>query len=180
MKPEILLVVDVQVDFLPGGALGVNKGFAIIPKINELISNFKEKKFPIIYTKDWHTWSHCSFKHNKGPWPLHCLEHTGGAAFPDRLEIAGTVFHKGMNPSKEEYSALEEDGSLLEIFLKAINPSSITVAGIATDYCVKRHVIRLRELEFSVVVETNAIAGVADETTAEALQEMKAAGAILK
>ncbi len=198
MKKPLLLVVDVQQDFCPGGALAVSDGSKIVPKINEYIDLVLKNGGEVAYTQDWHPLDHISFAANheghepfetiKTPqgdqllWPKHCLQRTIGADFEANLNVFGPIFQKGMDKNKEEYSALAGKNSQLFTYLKSRNITSIIVCGLATDFCVKAHVLDLIELNtpeggYDVFVAKDAIAGVAEASTKEALDEMTEAGA---
>lgn len=84
-----LVVVDVQNDFCPGGALGVPEGDKVVPVLNAWIKRFREQGLPVVYTKDWHPADHCSFKPNGGIWPPHCVQHTHGSDFHPDLMVEG-------------------------------------------------------------------------------------------
>ncbi len=84
---DALIIVDVQNDFLPGGALAVPRGDEVIPVLNEYISIFKDHNLPIIATRDWHPPNHCSFTEHGGIWPTHCIAESHGAAFASGLEL---------------------------------------------------------------------------------------------
>ncbi|MBP1765246.1 MAG: Nicotinamidase, partial [Firmicutes bacterium] len=84
---DALLVVDVQVDFLPGGALAVPEGDKVIPSVNQYIHVFSEAGLPVYFTRDWHSHDHLSFKVNGGLWPSHCVADTAGALFPKELYL---------------------------------------------------------------------------------------------
>ncbi len=148
MDNSALIVVDVQNDFCPGGALGVFEGDRIIPVLNKWIGLFAKRGMPVVYTKDWHPGNHCSFIEQGGVWPAHCVQGTDGAAFHQDLDELGThnvkaVFLKGFLPSVEAYSGfdgrLREDknGLTLAQWLKSKNVVKLYVGGLATDYCVK-------------------------------------------
>jgi nicotinamidase/pyrazinamidase len=92
-----LIVVDVQNDFIPGGALGVTGGDKIVPVVNKYVEEFERLGDLIVYTKDWHPANHCSFKENGGTWPIHCVQGSRGAEFHPDLLVRGTIFNKGMN-----------------------------------------------------------------------------------
>src|SRR5579859_2193649 len=83
-----LIVVDIQRDFCPGGALPVTDGDKIIPAVNELVRAFEKARLPIFFTRDWHPRNHISFKAYGGPWPPHCIQNTPGAAFHPSLAIS--------------------------------------------------------------------------------------------
>jgi nicotinamidase/pyrazinamidase len=149
-----LLIVDIQNDFLPGGALAIKEGDKIIPIINEL-----QKKFQVVLaSKDWHPSHHVSFanEHGKTPyevievqggtqelWPVHCVRETYGAEFSKLLEPEkiSHVFYKGVDPDIDSYSAFYDNAHLrstgLKEYLKEFEIDEIYIVGLATEYCVK-------------------------------------------
>lgn len=180
-----LLVVDAQVDFCPGGALGVSDGDGIIPVINRYVEEFVKNGDDVVYTRDWHPNDHCSFTYNGGMWPAHCIRGSAGAEFHRLLDVRGPVFSKGMDSAHDEYSAAHDSRSPLVRYLHAMNTTQIYVCGLATDYCVKQHVTDLMSSpisggRWSVWVLTDAIAAVDvnDGDGARALETMVRAGAI--
>jgi nicotinamidase/pyrazinamidase len=174
---DALIVVDVQNDFLPGGALAVAEGNRVIEPINDLIPRFTH----VYATRDWHPRNHKGFSANGGPWPFHCLQGTIGAEISPKLDHdhIGTVVSKGTDPDTEGYSAF--DGTNLDQLLRDEGVKRVFVAGLATDYCVKATALEARKRRFPVVVITDAIAAVkvkaGDETAA--LNAMRAAGCML-
>jgi nicotinamidase/pyrazinamidase len=84
---DALLVVDMQNDFMPGGALGVQGGDEITPEVNRLIGVFSSRGLPIVFSRDWHPPDHCSFEAQGGVWPVHCVQNTKGAAFTQDLAM---------------------------------------------------------------------------------------------
>jgi nicotinamidase/pyrazinamidase len=188
---KVLLVVDVQRDFCDGGALAVSGGSAVVPAINRYVDEFIRLGQQVVYTRDWHPANHCSFKQNGGPWPEHCVQGTTGAEFHPDLKISGTVFHKGTQPEREEYSALWSPSAPLYCYLRGIGATQIYVCGLATDYCVKQHVVDLLDKtaldlvekqngkSWEVWVMLDAIAAVnANEGDGDkAVMEMRDAGA---
>src|SRR5262245_22715367 len=106
---DALLVVDLQRDFLPGGALGIVGGDAVIPVLNRYIADWRTCGLPIVASRDWHPPGHCSFHAQGGPWPVHCVAGTPGAAFhPDLVLPPGTpVVSKATAVDREAYSAFE-------------------------------------------------------------------------
>jgi nicotinamidase/pyrazinamidase len=194
-----LLLVDLQTDFMPGGALPVSEGFEILPCINNLLS----KKFDLIVaTKDWHPANHCSFAkaHNKKPgermilngieqilWSTHCVQETPGASFSPGWESNKVqhIIHKGTDQNIDSYSAFfdnaHEKSTGLGELLKTNKISTVYIAGLATDYCVKFSALDALNLGFNVYVVKDACKAVnlsLDDGT-RALLEMKRAGAHL-
>ena len=159
-RDDALIVVDVQNDFLPGGALGVNDGDAVVPVLNEWIRIFTSKTLPIFATRDWHPAGHCSFVENRGQWPKHCVAESPGARFAEDLELPDdvSIVHKGTDNEKEAYSGFE--GTALAEQLHAIGVKRIFVGGLATDYCVLNTVNDALANGFDVVLLTHAIRAV--------------------
>jgi len=178
---DALIIVDMQIDFMPGGALPVPNALTIIPVINKYINIFAGKKATIVATRDWHPHNHISFKHRGGPWPPHCVQGTKGAELHPDLRIPQNVIlvSKGFDEDKEAYSGF--DGTNLDQILKARKIRRVFVCGVATDYCVKATVLDAIELGYNVLVLKDAIKGVDIPKGAEnkAINEMLDAGAIL-
>jgi nicotinamidase/pyrazinamidase len=156
-RDDALIIVDVQNDFLPGGALGVNDGDAVVPVLNEWIRIFTSKTLPIFATRDWHPAGHCSFVENRGQWPKHCVAESPGARFAEDLELPDdvSIVHKGTDNEKEAYSGFE--GTALAEQLHAIGVKRVFVGGLATDYCVLNTVNDALANGFDVVLLTHAI-----------------------
>jgi len=162
---KALLIVDVQNDFCPGGALGVPEGDKIVPVINKYIRIFTQKKLPIFATRDWHPVRSKHFKDFGGLWPVHCLGNTRGAAFhPDlKLPQDAILLYKGMDPQEDCYSsfsAQDLSGQPLFKLLKRMGVTEIYIAGLATDYCVKYTAIDALKHGFKVKILLDAVKGV--------------------
>ncbi len=159
-KHDALIVVDVQNDFLPGGALAVNEGDAVVPVINECIRHFTAKELPIFATGDWHPADHCSFVENGGQWPKHCVTDSPGAQFAENLELPNdvSIVHKGTDIDKEAYSGFQ--GTDLAEQLHAHGVKRVFVGGLATDYCVLNTVNDALAIGFDVVLLAHAIRAV--------------------
>lgn len=157
---DALLVVDLQHDFLPGGALGVAHGDATIAPINRLIELFTSRGLPVFASRDWHPRDHCSFRERGGPWPVHCVAGSPGAAFTDAVHWPAdvTVVSKATERDREAYSAL--DGTGLREQLQARGVRRLFVAGLATDYCVRATAADALALGLEVVVVRDAVAAV--------------------
>lgn len=179
-----LLVVDVQNDFCPGGALAVADGDAVVPVINDLARRAAEGGALVLASRDWHPARTSHFKANGGPWPEHCVAGTAGAGFHPRLELPPdtVVVSKGDDPGADGYSAFDGhtgDGRSLRDTLAEHGVSRLIVAGLATDYCVRASVLDARRAGLDVVVVADAVRGVElhPGDSAQALAEMRAAGA---
>ncbi len=137
-RGDTLIIVDLQNDFLPpDGALAVPRGREVIPVLNHYIELFSAHDLPVFATRDWHPENHCSFKTRRGPWPVHCVINSRGAAFTSDLKMTGgtIVISKPSGEDRETYSAFE--GTTLIRHLREKNIRRVFVGGLATDYCVR-------------------------------------------
>lgn len=178
---DALIVVDVQADFLPGGALGVPRGDVVVAPLNRLIDAWSARGFPLYLTRDWHPPDHCSFAAQGGPWPAHCVAGTPGAEFSRALHIpsSATVVSKATRADEEAYSVFKGTGLLHR--LQAAGVTRIVLGGLATDYCVRCSGADARAAGLDVVVLKDAVCAV-DVHPGDgnrALQELTSAGAEL-
>ena len=196
---KTLLLIDLQNDFMPGGTLAVPGGDAIIPLVNGLMPGFDL----VVATQDWHPADHGSFAVNhpgrsvfqqieldglpQTLWPVHCVQNTGGALFAPGLETRriDRVFTKGMNPRIDSYSGFFDNGHRASTgmgeWLKGRGVGKISVAGVATDYCVKFTVLDALAEGFEVELIATACRGV-DLNAGDverAIGAMRAAGAVI-
>lgn len=148
-KRDALIVVDVQNDFCPGGALAVPRGDEVVPVANALLR--KEGWFRVA-SRDWHPANHCSFQAQGGPWPPHCVQQTKGAEFHPKLdkEAIDLVVSKADRPEKDAYSAFQETGLAEELRKRGVE--RVFVLGLATDYCVKSTALDAVRAGFKVFV----------------------------
>ncbi|MFZ3148031.1 MAG: nicotinamidase [Methanothrix sp.] len=181
---KALLVVDVQNDFCPGGALGIHGGHKIIPNLNRYIKFFEKEKLPILVTRDWHPKVTKHFEQFGGIWPTHCVEGSPGAQFHPDLKFPedALVMSKGMDPEKDSYSAFhatDSSGMVLANLLNIFGVTEIYIGGLATDYCVKFSALDALKSGLNVFILTDAIAGVnlLPEDSSLALEEMVSRGA---
>lgn len=181
---KAFLIVDVQNDFCPGGALGIPEANMIIPAINKYIKIFSKRKFPIIATRDWHPAKTSHFKDFGGVWPVHCIQNTRGAAFHPGLKLPKeTIFvYKGLYPGEDGYSAFEAEdlsGLNLEKLLRVLGIKELYVAGLATDYCVRFSTRDAIKRGFKVKILMDAIKGVdlKPGDSQKAIKEMVKGGA---
>jgi nicotinamidase/pyrazinamidase len=200
MRPqsEALVVIDVQNDFCPGGALAVADGDAILPRINGLMTEFAT----VVLTQDWHPADHASFADNHpgaapfsltqmpyGPqvlWPRHCVQGTVGAAFHPGLNTdpAQVIIRKGFRPQIDSYSAFFENDRQtptgLEGFLRSRGVTALTLVGLATDYCVAYSALDAARLGFGATVLMGACRAIdLNGSLAEAEARMAAAGVVM-
>lgn len=150
-----LIVVDVQNDFCPGGALPVPDGDRVVPVLNTYLARADAAGMPIFASRDWHPARTTHFTEFGGRWPAHCVQDTPGAAFhPDlRLPAATRIITKGTGGRDEGYSAFEgqlSDGRDLATALGEAGVTRVFVGGLATDYCVRATVLAARQAGFEV------------------------------
>ncbi len=178
-KTDALIIVDVQNDFCPGGALPVPEGDQVIPVLNDYIKTFKKPNARIFATRDWHPPNHISFKAQGGPWPPHCVQNSEGAKFHPDLKLPSdtTIISKATDPLREAYSGF--DGTELANTLKTQGATRVFVGGLATDYCVKNTVLDARKMGFETVLLLDAIRGINAELddVAKAIDKMIESGA---
>ncbi len=177
-KGDALIIVDVQNDFLPGGALGVPGGNAVIEPLNRCILAFERCGLPIFATRDWHPAEHCSFQSNGGPWPEHCVAGTLGARFAAGLILSPSarIVSKAMTPQSEAYSGFQ--GTDLAAQLACAGCRRVFIGGLATDYCVRATALDARSAGLEVIVLEDAIRAVDVKAGdgAQALKEMREHG----
>lgn len=193
-----LIVIDVQNDFCPGGALGVAGGDAIVPGINALMADFDA----VVLTQDWHPSHHMSFADNHagaapysitqmpyGPqvlWPRHCVQGTNGAAFHAGLNTdrGDMIIRKGFRPEIDSYSAFFENDHKtptgLDGYLRSRGVKTLVLAGLATDFCVAFSALDAAALGFDVTVRMDLSRAIdLDGSLAAMVARMQAAGVAL-
>ena len=181
---DALIVVDVQNDFCPRGALAVESGDAIVPIVNRYMARFEAAGAPVFLTRDWHPPVTRHFQEYGGVWPPHCVQGTRGAEFHPGLETpaSAVVVSKGMDPDQDAYSAFhaqDEWGRPFAAALAARGVRRVYVGGLATDYCVRATALDAVREGFEVVVLTDAIGAVDLQPGdgARAIDQMQGAGA---
>ncbi len=176
---DALLVIDMQRDFMPGGALPVAKSDALLPVINACMHRFDSKGLPVFATRDWHPPDHASFVTEGGPWPVHCVAGSDGARFAEGLAWPATLrlINKGEQRELPGYSAFE--GTQLRAQLQRQDVQRLFVCGVATEYCVRASVLDALKLGYAVVLLRDGVRAVCAQDGARALREMQQQGAIL-
>ena len=164
-RKSALLIVDVQLDFFPGGALPVPGSDKIISILNKYVKLFSRQKLPIFASRDWHSKQTKHFKQFGGTWPEHCVQNTQGAQFHPVLKLPEEtiILSKGMAPDEDNYSAFQSFDSQHTEFnrlLKKFGTTSLFVGGLATDYCVKWTVADALKFGYKVTLLLDAIKGV--------------------
>jgi nicotinamidase/pyrazinamidase len=179
----LLLIIDVQNDFCPGGALAVQDGDGVIAPLNRLAAAFASAGGRVAATQDWHPAGHVSFASSHGGknpgdiidldnvqgqvlWPDHCVQGTRGAAFHDKLDLdpACLIIRKGFRKGLDSYSAFFENDRCtatgLEGGIKQMNIQTVIMGGLATDYCVFYSAMDCRRLGFKTIIVSDAVRGV--------------------
>ena len=180
----VLLIVDVQNDFCPGGALAVAQGDRVVPVLNRYIEIFSKDKNPVIASRDWHPRQTKHFKECGGVWPVHCVQNTPGAAFHPALKLPPRtiIVSKGMDPEKDSYSAfqaIDERGQPLLEILKDLDVKELWIGGLATDYCVKASVLdALKYFKVDLLVDAVKGVNIKPDDSQKAMEEMIKSGAI--
>jgi nicotinamidase/pyrazinamidase len=196
---KALIVVDIQNDFCPGGALAVRDGDQVVAIANQLMAKFDL----VVATQDWHPKNHGSFAANhagKKPydmselfglpqvlWPVHCVQGSPGAAFHPQLEVKRLtkIFPKGTDPTVDSYSGFFDNGRRqatgLDEYLKARTINEVSVLGLATDYCVKYTALDAAELGFKTSLVVDGCRGVELQAgdVDKAIAEMRQHGVVM-
>ena len=146
MENKILFLIDCQNDFIDGGSLAVNDSIGKMEHLSKFIKEHKDEYSMILASVDWHPFTHCSFKVNGGIWPVHCVQHSVGAAIfkpiLDAINETKLPFYaltKGTNEDHEEYSVMKNYKSNKKIhsIINSVKPSRVDFCGLAGEYCVK-------------------------------------------
>jgi nicotinamidase/pyrazinamidase len=177
---DALIIVDVQNDFCPGGALPVAEGDQVVPVLNHWIESAAAGGACIVASRDWHPPGHVSFQERGGPWPTHCLQSTWGAAFHPELRLPSEtlVISKAADSDRDNYSAFE--GSGLADTLRRRGVRRVWVGGLALDVCVRATVADALREGFEAHLIKDASRPVDPGAGQRTLQEMRAAGCIIE
>ena len=177
---DALLAIDIQNDFLPGGRLAVADGDQVIPVMNAYIDRFIQRQLPVLATRDWHPKNHGSFIQQGGPWPEHCIAGSTGAEFASGLHLPLTapVFSTGIAVESDGYSGFENPD--LNKQLQELSISRLFIGGLATDYCVLNTVCDALDLNYQVLLLTDAVraVNVDSQDGEQAINKMILKGAI--
>lgn len=178
-KGDALLIVDVQNDFCPGGALPIPEGDRVVPVLNEWIARAVEAGVPVYASRDWHPEEHPSFASQGGPWPRHCVQDTEGAQFhPDlRLPPGAIIVSKGTRFDHDQRSAFRDTG--LAAKLERDGVRRLYVGGLAQDVCVRQTVLDARRNGLEVYLIPDGSLPITPEGGREAIHEMERAGAVI-
>jgi nicotinamidase/pyrazinamidase len=176
-RGDALIVVDVQVDFCPGGALPIEGGDEVVPVLNRWIEAAVASHIPVFASRDWHPGDHLSFPEAGGPWPVHCVQDSPGARFHPglRLPESAIVVTKGVRSDRDQYSAFDQTGLAVELRNRGIR--RVWIGGLAQDVCVRATVLEALEAEFETIVIADAVRPVSRADGERANEEMRQAGA---
>lgn len=174
---DALVVVDVQNDFCPGGALPIERGDTVVAPLNHWIAAALARGLPVCASRDWHPAGHMSFQERGGQWPPHCIQDTQGAAFRADLDLPrdAVLVTKGVRFDQDQYSAFDQTGLAGELRERGVK--RLWVGGLAQDVCVLATVLDARKEGFDVIVIADATLPVTEEGGREAERRMRDAGA---
>lgn len=180
---DALLVVDLQYDFLPDGALHVPQGNVVIPIINTLIAEAIKGHAAVIASRDWHPANHVSFQEQGGPWPPHCVQNSHGAEFHKDVQFPAKtiIISKAFKEDHEAYSAFAgetSNGQSLASVLKKHHVKRVIVCGLALDYCVKASCLDAVKEGFDALVIEDATRAINAEDGQEAVRLLKSFGVV--
>lgn len=191
MSTRALVVVDVQNDFVEGGSLGVSGGHDVARGISAHLAAHAGDYAAVVASRDWHDAGSDNGGHFAAPgtepdytrtWPVHCVSSAPGSDYAPELDVDRITHHvrKGMGePAYSAFDGVTDDGGRLADLLHGLEVTDVDVVGIATDYCVRATVLDARRAGFAVRLLEGLHAGVAPETSAVAVEEMAAAGAVV-
>ena len=174
---DALIIVDVQIDFCPDGALPIERGDAVVPVLNRWIAAALDAGVPILASRDWHPRGHLSFIESGGQWPVHCVQDTPGARFHPELKLpdSAIVVTKGVRFDRDQYSAFDATGLATELRKKGV--TRLWVGGLAQDVCVRATVLDARREGLETIVIADATCPVTSAGGDQANEEMRQAGA---
>ena len=173
---DAVIAVDVQNDFCPGGALPVPDGDAVVPVLNDWMHAAREKGLPVYLSRDWHPLNHLSFQPEGGPWPVHCVQDTEGAAFRPDLRVPRTAVTvtKGTRFDQDQYSAFDQTGFGAELQRRGV--TRVWIGGLAQDVCVRATALDARKAGLTAVVLRDATRAISEESRARTETELAEAG----
>ena len=178
-KADALIITNIQIDFLPGGALPISDANLVVPVINDYLKIFRRAGASIFAVRDWHPQNHTSFTGQGGKWPPHCIQETEGAKFhPDlKLPEGAVIISKATDTQDDSYSSFDRTELAQNLEMQGVY--RLFVGGLATEYCILNTVLDSRKLGFSTLLLSDAVRGInAKPNDANgAIEEMVSAGA---
>ncbi|MEX0653945.1 MAG: nicotinamidase [Phycisphaeraceae bacterium] len=179
---DAIIVVDVQNDFCPGGALPVEDGDKVVPVLNRWLDAVRHAVPVVAASRDWHPPNHVSVHERGGPWPRHCVQGTVGAAFHPDLHLPGEawIIAKGTDPDADQYSAFDHTGLVERLQGQAIR--RLWVGGLALDVCVRASVLDALQAGFEVhlIADATRAINASPGDDERAIDDMRQAGAIIE
>jgi nicotinamidase/pyrazinamidase len=174
---DALVIVDVQVDFCPGGALPIERGDEVVPVLNRWAAAAAGCGVPVFASRDWHPTHHLSFNESGGEWPVHCVQDSPGAKFHPGLTLpdSAVVVTKGVRFDRDQYSVFDETGLASELRRRGVR--RVWIGGLAQDVCVRATVLDARREGFDTIVITDATRPVTSAGGERAIEDMRQAGA---
>ena len=174
---DALMLVDVQIDFCPGGALPIAHGDEVVPVLNRWIAAAVRAGVPVYASRDWHPAGHLSFTKAGGQWQPHCLQDSEGARFHPALQLPDStvVVTKGVRFDRDQYSAFDETGLAAELQKRGVR--RVWVGGLAQDVCVRATVLDARRVGLETIVIADGTRPLTPEGGERANEEMRRAGA---
>jgi nicotinamidase/pyrazinamidase len=174
---DALIIVDVQIDFCPGGALPIDGGDAVVPVLNRWLAAAVDAHVPTFASRDWHPRHHLSFVESGGEWPVHCVQDSPGARFhPDlKLPSSTIVVTKGVRFDRDQYSVFDQTGLATELRKQGVR--RVWVGGLAQDVCVRATVLDAAREGFETIVIADATSPVTHAGGDRANEDMRQAGA---
>lgn len=172
-----LLIVDVQIDFCPGGSLPIDRGDEVVPVLNRWIAAAVDAGVPVVASRDWHPKQHLSFKDAGGDWPVHCVQDSVGARFHPQLTLpdSAILVTKGTRFDRDQYSAFDATGLATELRKRGVR--RLWIGGLAQDVCVRATVLDARREGFDTIVIADATRPVTVAGGEGAVEDMRLAGA---
>ena len=177
LKPsDALIIVDVQIDFCPGGALPIENGNEVVPVLNKWTRAMAEQALPVYASRDWHPQGHISFKDTGGQWPIHCIQDTEGAEFHPSLLLPENVIKvtKGVRFDQDQISAFDQTG--LAVQLQHNRIKRVWIGGLALDVCVLATALDAKKSGFNVNLIYEGTRPVSIEGGRQAVAKMKEMG----
>jgi nicotinamidase/pyrazinamidase len=174
---DALVLVDVQIDFCPGGALPIELGDEVVPVLNRWVDAAAAARVPIVASRDWHPERHMSFTEFGGEWPVHCVQDSAGARFHPDLKVPASaiLITKGTHLDRDQYSAFDGTGLAEELRKRGV--TRVWVGGLAEDVCVRATVLDARREGFDTMVIADGTRPVTPTGGERAREEMARAGA---
>ncbi|MCK7460355.1 nicotinamidase [Idiomarina aminovorans] len=177
---DVLIVVDVQNDFCPGGKLALDEGDEVVPVINAMIAQAQESDIPVFVSRDWHPRHHVSFDERGGSWPEHCVQGTKGAEFHPDLSVPDNarLVSKGARFDIDQYSAFDKTGLVSE--LVHMNVKRVWVVGLALEVCVKATALDAVKNDYETLLVEDGTRFIDRADAEKTRAELKDAGVIFK